>query len=275
MAPQVLEHLGTRPTEKGSHCGRIKFSARPCAIPGGATLPLPGCRRDGARPCLEGAEPGGAWPYRWPGDPDQVRQAALCPHESPVPDEPMTRPLFEHDDPKEGRLTQTMMETLAEMERERVLLMEGLARLAEWQKGLQKEMRAIERRHRDIARNLEEYTVPEDRELTHEDVNLWCRSAYFNLAHTAPQNPHAYFSRKKVREPRMYERVVRFILDNGYSQRYGNSDYTVLDIEMNGTKWFCWAMTTNPSESQVLNLKPVTLKPGMRPWAESPDGGAT
>jgi hypothetical protein len=183
-------------------------------------------------------------------------------------------PLFEHD-PKEGRLTQTMMETLAKMERQRVSLMEDLARLAEQQKGLQKEIRIIEKRHRDIAKNLEEYTVPEDVPLTHEDVNLWCRSAYFNLAHTAPQNPHAYFARKKVREPGMYERVIRYIIENGYPQRYGNSDYTVLDIEMNGTKWFCWPMTTNPSESQVLNLKPATLKPGMRPWVESPEGGAT
>src|SRR5215211_7558205 len=144
MAPQVLEHLGTRPTEKGRYCGRTKSSARPCAIPGGATLSLPRCRRAGARPCLEGAEPGCAWPYRWPGDPDQVRQAALRSHEPAVPDEPVTIPLFEHDDPKEGRLTQTMMETLAEMERERVSLMEDLARLAEQQKVLFNETRTTE-----------------------------------------------------------------------------------------------------------------------------------
>lgn len=181
-------------------------------------------------------------------------------------------PLFEHDDPKEGRLTQTMVETLAEMERQRVSLMENLARLAERQKALQREMRAIEKRHRVIAKDLEEYTVPEDRELTHEDVNLWCRSAFYGMAHTMVGNPHCYFARKKVRRPAMYERVVRFIIDNGYTQRYGNSDYTVLDIEMNGTQWFCWPMTTNPVESQVLNLKPVTLKPGSRPWTESPKG---
>src|SRR5215213_6540663 len=148
MAPQVLEHLGTRPTEKGRHCGRRKFSARSCAIPGRATLPLPGCRRDGTRTCLEGAEPGRAWPYRRPGDPEQVRQAALCSHESAVPDEPVMMPLFEHDDQMEGLLTQTMKEILAEMERERVSLMEGLGRLAEQQRALQKEMRAIEKRHR-------------------------------------------------------------------------------------------------------------------------------
>jgi hypothetical protein len=65
----------------------------------------------------------------------------------------------------------------------------------------------------------------------------------------------------------MYERVVRYIIENGYPRRYGNSDYTVLDIEMNGTTWFCWPMTNNPSESQVMNLKPATLKPGLRPWA--------
>ena len=184
----------------------------------------------------------------------------------------MTIPLFEHDDPKEGRLTQTIMETLAEMERQRVSLMEDLGRLAEQQKALQKKIRAIEKRHRDIARNLEEYTVPEDVPVTHKDVNLWCRSAYFNLAHTAPGNPHCYFARKNVREPGMYERVVRYIIENGHPQRYGNSDYIVLDIEMNGTKWFCWPMTNDPSESQVLNLKPATLKPGLRPWAESLKG---
>ena len=68
-------------------------------------------------------------------------------------------------------MTQTMMETLAEMERERVALMEDLGRLAERQKNLQKEMRTIEKRHRDIARDLEEYTFPEHRELSHEDVD--------------------------------------------------------------------------------------------------------
>jgi hypothetical protein len=184
----------------------------------------------------------------------------------------MTKPLFEHDDLKAERLTEKMVEILAEMERERVALMEALGRLAEQQKALQKEMRTIEKRHRDIARDLEEYTVPEDRELSLEDVEKWCRSAYFNLAHTAPQNPHCYYSRTKVREPGMFERIVGHIISNGYRQRYGNTDYTVLDIEMNGTKWFCWPMTTNPSESQVLNLKPATLKPGLRPWAESPEG---
>jgi hypothetical protein len=184
----------------------------------------------------------------------------------------MTRPLFEHDDLKEERLTERMVEALAQMERERVSLMEDLGGLAEQQKALQKKIRAIEKRHRDIAKDLPEHTIPEDRELTQEDVNLWCRSAYFNLSHTMLTNPHCYFARKNVREPRMYERVVRYIIDNGYLQRYGNSDYTVLDVELNSTEWFCWTMTNDPSESQVLNLKPATLKPGLRPWALSPEG---
>lgn len=184
----------------------------------------------------------------------------------------MTRPLFEHDDPKERRLTGKMVETLAQMERERVSLMEDLGRLAEQQKALQKKIRAIEKRHRDIAKNLPEHTIPEDQQLTKWDAEQWCRSAYYGMAHTMLANPHCYYSRRKVREPRMFERVVGYIIDNGYLQRYGNSDFTVLDIEMNGTEWFCWPMTNDPSESQVLNLKPSTLKPGLRPWAESPEG---
>jgi hypothetical protein len=183
----------------------------------------------------------------------------------------MTRPLFEHDALEEERLTGKMVETLAEMERQRVSLMEDLGGLAEQQSVLQKKIRAIEKRHRDIAKNLPEHTIPEDQQLTQEDVNLWCRSAFFSLAHTMLANPHCYFSRKKVREPRMFARVVRYIIDNGYLQRYGNGDYIVLDVELHGTAWFCWPMTTNASESQVLNLKPATLKPGLRPWAESPE----
>jgi hypothetical protein len=186
----------------------------------------------------------------------------------------MTRPLFEHDDLKEERLTERMVEALAQMERERVSLMEDLGGLAEQQRDRQKKIRAIEKRHRDIAKNLPEHTIPEDQQLTQEDVNMWCRSAFFSLAHTMLANPHCYFARKKVRRPGMYQRVVGYIIDNGYLQRYGNSDYTVLDVQLHGTAWFCWAMTTNASESQILNLKPVTLKPGLRPWAESPEGCA-
>lgn len=34
----------------------------------------------------------------------------------------------------------------------------------------------------------------------------------------------------------MYERVVAYVLENGYPQEYGGSNYTVLDVELNGTE---------------------------------------
>ncbi|CAN5472658.1 hypothetical protein BH20ACT10_BH20ACT10_23420 [soil metagenome] len=75
------------------------------------------------------------------------------------------------------------------------------------------------------------------------------------------QNPHCYFSRKKSKKPEMYERVVGFVIENGYTQHYSGHPYTVLDVELNGTKWFLWGMTDDPKQSAVLNLKPVSMKP--------------
>jgi hypothetical protein len=152
-------------------------------------------------------------------------------------------------------------ERLAELENERVRLMEKLLEIAKEQKALQSQMRRVERDLRAELRHIEEYWVPEDRELTLEDVGRWCRSAYFNMAHTMPANPHCYFSRRSSRRPDMYERVVAYVLAHGYPQRYGGSTYTCLDVRMNGGTWFLWPMTDRPQESEVLNLKPDSMRP--------------
>jgi hypothetical protein len=150
---------------------------------------------------------------------------------------------------------------LGELEDERVRLMERLLEIAKEQQSLQSQMRRVERDLRVELRHIEEHWVPEDRELTQEDVARWCRSAYFNLAHTMLQNPHCYFARSKVRRPDMYTRVVAFILRHGYQQKYGRSTYTCLDVRMNGGTWFLWPMTDRPEESEVLNLKPDSMRP--------------
>jgi hypothetical protein len=59
----------------------------------------------------------------------------------------------------------------------------------------------------------------------------------------------------------MYERVVGFVIENGYEQKYGGHAYTVLDVRLNGTSWFLWPMTDDPTQSQVLNLKPDSMRP--------------
>lgn len=150
---------------------------------------------------------------------------------------------------------------LAELERERVRLMEKLAEIAKEQKALQSQMRRVERDLKAELRHIEEHRVPENRELTLEDVEKWCRSAYFNMAHTMPGNPHCYFSRRSSRRPEMYERVVGYVLAHGYPQKYGRSTYTCLDVRMNGGTWFVWPMADRPEESEVLNLKPDSMRP--------------
>jgi hypothetical protein len=150
---------------------------------------------------------------------------------------------------------------LAELEDERVLLMEELAEIAKEQKALQSQMRRIERDLKAELRHVEEYWVPEDQDLALEDVEKWCRSAYFNLAHTMPGNPHCYFSRRSSRRPDMYQRVVSFVLAHGYPQKYGRFTYTCLDVRMNSGTWYLWPMTDRPEESEVLNLKPDSMRP--------------
>jgi hypothetical protein len=150
---------------------------------------------------------------------------------------------------------------LAELEDERVRLMEKLAEIAKEQKTLLSQMRSVERDLKAELRRIEEHSVPEDQELTLEDVEKWCRSTYFNLAHTMPGNPHCYFSRRSSRRPDMYERVVRYVLAHGYPQKYGNSIYTCLDIRLHSGTWFVWPMTDRPEESEVLNLKPDSMRP--------------
>lgn len=159
------------------------------------------------------------------------------------------------------RKMQSEQTKLGELERERVEVMESLAEVAKEQKGLQSRMRRIEREMKVELGSVEEYVVPEDRELELADVEAWCRSEFFIMAHTAPANPHCYFAKKKVRNPSMYRRVVAYVLAHGYEQKYSGDPYTVLDVRLNGTTWFLWPMTDDPAQSAVLNLKPDSMRP--------------
>jgi hypothetical protein len=171
---------------------------------------------------------------------------------------PSVMPLFDEQGPE---LKDGPTPKLAVLEREKVRLMEKLLEIANQQKVVQSEVRRVEREQKAALEGVEEYSVPEDRELRLEDVEGWCRSAYFNLAHTMVRNPHCYFARKKVRRPDMYERVVAYVLAHGYPQRYGGAVYTCLDVRMNDGVWFLWAMSDRPEDSQVLNLKPESMRP--------------
>lgn len=159
-------------------------------------------------------------------------------------------PLFDSDEMR-----------LAALENERVRIMERLAEIAREQKALQSQMRRVERDLKAVLKHVEEHWVPDDRELTLGDVERWCRSSFFHLAHTMLSNPHCYFSRRSSRRPDMYQRVVAYTLAHGYPQKYGNSTYTCLDVRINSGTWFVWPMTDRPVESQVLNLKPDSLRP--------------
>jgi hypothetical protein len=154
---------------------------------------------------------------------------------------------------------------LRELEREKVKLLERLAEIGARQKAVQREVRRVERSQRAALREVEEPWVPDDQELTLSDVEAWLRSCFSIMAHSAPANPHVYWNRRRCEYPRMFERVVAYVLANGYEQAYGKEAYVCLDVELHGSRWFIWPMVREASESVVLNAKPSALRPDPEP----------
>jgi hypothetical protein len=177
--------------------------------------------------------------------------------------------LFKPEEPRQRGelLTEAKLETteaLAAVERRRVEVMHRLAEIGEVQKAAQREMRQAEREMKALLKEVPAHPMPEERDVTLEDVEAWMRSEFNVMTHTAPRNPHTYFSKKKCREPEMYEKAVEFILRNGYVQRYGGDDYTVLDVRLHDGIWYAWPMIDSVerlAESEVLNLKPDDMRP--------------
>lgn len=166
--------------------------------------------------------------------------------------------------------------SLEALEVEKVALLEKLAEIGKEQKAVQSEVRRVERDQRAALKDVEEHSVPEGQELTLLDVESWCKSAFVIMAHSSPANPHQYWNKKKVEEPRMYERVVAYVLQHGYEQEYGREPYTVLDVQLNSGTWFIWPMCSDPEESVVLNAKPDSMRPEREPqqalWSNAKGG---
>lgn len=176
-------------------------------------------------------------------------------------------PLFEDTpDEKEERLLQEQKRTeeMAELEDKKARLFEELAVVGEKQKALAREVYAVEREQRKRLKGITEHVAPADRELTHEDIERWAESVYWSFARTNPVNPHKYVAKKRLEEPKMYERVVRYVLENGRPQGWHGDTYTVYDFELHGEPHFCWPMIDGVErlgDSQVFNAKPSTMAP--------------
>jgi hypothetical protein len=166
----------------------------------------------------------------------------------------LVRPLFDEPEAEPGA-------KLEELEAKKVRLFETLGRVAETQKALAAEMRRVEREQRAELDRIGEHIVREDCDLTRAHVEAWCESVYWSHAKTMLGNPHMYAARKRCADPRMYERIIGFILEHGRPQVYGGHTYTVLDVEMHQQEYFLWPMTDDPAKSEILNAKPASMAP--------------
>jgi hypothetical protein len=163
--------------------------------------------------------------------------------------------LFDEQEP--GR-KQGSAPRLRQLEKVKTRLLERLAEVAEQQSSLAREVYAVEREQKRELEAVEEHIAPEP--LSYEDVERWVRTVFFSFARTQAANPHMYASRKRC-DDAMFTRVARFVQENGYPQRYGGHDYICLDVDLHGEPHFFWTMGSLPSETQVVNCKPASLRP--------------
>ncbi len=164
-------------------------------------------------------------------------------------------PLFDGDTHEEKERSTMKLQDLV---KEKTRLFQELAEVADEQKLLARAVFAVERQQKQELEGVEEHVV--EGELTYEDVRRWVQTVYFSFARTMPANPHAYAARKRC-DDAMFERVARYVQQNGYTQRYGGREYTVLDVELHGEPHFLWTMGSPPEETVVLNAKLASMRP--------------
>jgi hypothetical protein len=167
----------------------------------------------------------------------------------------MVMPLFEEQEP--GRKQGSALK-LQQLEKVKTRLFERLAGVGEQQKALAREVYDVEREQKRELEAVEEHIAPDP--LSFEDVERWGQTVFFSFARTMASNPHMYAARKRC-DDAMFERVARYVQENGYPQRYGGSVYTCIDVDLHGEPHFLWTMGSPPSETVVLNCKPDSMRP--------------
>lgn len=142
---------------------------------------------------------------------------------------------------------------LEELRRRETELLEELAR------GGVKGVVAVQREIRRELENVLEHVVPDDRELTLEDVERWCATRFWKFASTMPANPHTYTLRY-AGDDGMFCRVCLFVWTHGYANVFGGREFTQLDVGDH----FLWTTQANgdgrdTSLTTLINAKPLSL----------------
>ncbi len=159
--------------------------------------------------------------------------------------------LFEED---ESERKEEPIITLEELEERKEALFHELAEVAEEQRALVSKVRVLEKDQNALQTEPGEAVA--EAPLSHEDLARWVETVKVQFARTMPQNPHEYVHRRWC-DSGMFSRVVEYIREHGYSQRYGSSDYICYDIGNH----FYWTMGSPVEETIILNRKPISMKP--------------
>lgn len=91
-------------------------------------------------------------------------------------------------------------------------------------------------------------------EVSFDDVARSLIRAEWIFAKTMPHNPHWYTLRKKWTGPALFEDVVAYIREHGYTYRFGRRDY----LQLNINDHYYWTMGAPLAETILINRKPIT-----------------
>ncbi len=147
-------------------------------------------------------------------------------------------------------------EWLDEMRQEKAGLMEELAGMHESRRAKEASVREIRNIQNKIKPVLMKMPEPKlEWPMSHEQVEEWCRSSFWQLASTMPYNPHEYVLREWT-DRKNFQLVVLHLREHGIEYVFGKSEYVQYEADGAGM----WTMGAPLEVTVLINRKPVSLQ---------------
>jgi hypothetical protein len=85
--------------------------------------------------------------------------------------------------------------------------------------------------------------------MTMDELRSFVKESKRMFAKSMPQTPHEYTLRRDARDEALFERVVIYVRQVGYHQKWGKTTYIYLDID----GWQYWTMGAPLDKTILIN----------------------
>ena len=85
--------------------------------------------------------------------------------------------------------------------------------------------------------------------MTTEELRSFVQDSTWTFAKSMPQTPHEYTLRRNAKDEALCERVIIYIRQVDYHQKWGKTTYTYLDID----GWQYWTMGSPQDQTILIN----------------------